>query len=317
MPEVSPATPAARATSLSGNRMRSPVIDVGQVLVIARLTAKEALRRKLLLALLVLTTLVISLTVWGVSRLPTVTNGNGQPITPLEVKAVVSQLLIVIMFMFAFVLAISTVFVASPAISSDLESGIALAVLTRPISRAEYVLGKWLGLSALAAAYAGGAALVEILLVNLVVGYVPPNTLVFVLYLIGHVVILLTLALLVSTRLSGMTAGVVTLGVFGLAWFGGIAAGIGEAFNNSTITTVGYATKLILPTDAFWRGAVYALQPAAEIALYRSSGTTGRAANANPFFAAAPPTNQFLLWSALWLVGMLALTIYSLRRREV
>ena len=294
-----------------------PGIDSRPVLAIAKLTVKEALRRKLLLALMILTFLVITLTVWGVSRLPAVTTGDGQPITPLELKAVVSQLLIVIMFMFAFVLAISTVFVASPAISTDLESGIALAVLTRPISRAEYVLGKWLGLSALAAVYAGGAALIEILLVDLVVGYLPPNTLVFVLYLVGHVVILLTLALLVSTRLSGMTAGVVTLGVFGLAWFGGIAAGIGEAFDNSTITTVGYLTKLILPTDAFWRGAVYSLQPAAEIALYRSSGTTGRAATANPFFAASPPTDQFLLWSAVWVVAALALAIYSLRRREI
>ncbi|HEV1997200.1 MAG TPA: ABC transporter permease subunit [Candidatus Dormibacteraeota bacterium] len=301
----------------SGARLALPSVAMGPVLTIARLTAKEALRRKLLLALLIITFLVISLTAWGVNRLTTVTDGSGQPITPIELKLVVSQLLIVIMFMFAFVLAISTVFVASPAISSDLESGIALAVLTRPISRAEYVLGKWLGLSALAAVYAGGAALIEILVVNLEVGYLPPNTLVFLLYLVGHVVILLTLALLVSTRLSGMTAGVVTLGVFGLAWFGGIAAGIGEAFNNPGITTVGYVSKLILPTDAFWRGAVYSLQPAAEIALYRSSGTSGRAASANPFFAAAPPTDQFLLWTAVWVVAILALTIYSLRRREI
>jgi ABC-type transport system involved in multi-copper enzyme maturation permease subunit len=269
------------------------------------------------MALLVLTMLVIGLTVWGISRVPTLSGSNGVPISEVEVKLVVSQLLIMVMFLFAFVLAISTVFVASPAISSDLESGIALALLTRPISRAEYVLGKWLGLSTLAAVYAGGAAGVELLLVDLTVGYLPPNPAVFLLYLVGHVVILLTLSLLLSTRLSGMTGGVVALGTFGLAWFGGIAAGIGEAFNNSTVTTIGYLTKLLLPTDAFWRGAVYALQPAAEIALYRSAGSQGRAANASPFFAAAPPTNQFLAWTAVWMVGILALAVYSLRRREV
>ncbi|MGI8607650.1 MAG: ABC transporter permease [Candidatus Dormibacteria bacterium] len=301
----------------AGARWHMGGINTRPVLAIARLTAKEALRRKLLLALLVVTVLVVGLTAWGMNRLTTVTDNNGRPLTTVELKLIVSQLLIVVMFMFAFVLAISTVFVASPAISSDLESGIALAVLTRPISRAEYVLGKWLGLSSLAVMYAGGAALVEILVVNLVVGYMPPNPLVFLLYLVGHVVILLTLALLVSTRLSGMTAGVVTLGIFGLAWFGGIAAGIGEAFNNQGITTAGYVSKLILPTDAFWRGAVYSLQPAAEIALYRGSGTTGRAATANPFFAAAPPTDQFLLWAALWIIGVLSLTVYSLRRREI
>ncbi|MDQ6747913.1 MAG: ABC transporter permease, partial [Candidatus Dormibacteraeota bacterium] len=273
--------------------------------------------RRLLFALLVLTLLVIGFTVLGFSRLKTVTGAGGEPLTAVELKGVVSQLLIVVMFMFGFVLAISTVFVASPAISSDLESGVALSMLTRPISRAEYVLGKWVGLSALAAIYAGGAAAIELVLVNVVTGYTPPNPPVFLLYLVGHVVILLTLALLISTRLSGMTAGVTALGVFGLAWFGGIAAAVGEAFNNNTITTVGYLTKLVLPTDALWRGAVYALQPAAEIALFRSAGNTGRAASASPFFAAAPPTNQFLAWTAMWTVGVLALTVLSLRRREV
>jgi ABC-type transport system involved in multi-copper enzyme maturation permease subunit len=292
-------------------------LDLQPILVVARLTAREASRRKLLFALLVLTALVIGFTVLGFSKLKTITGPNEQPLTEVELKGVVSQLLIVVMFMFAFVLAISTVFVASPAISSELESGVALSMLTRPISRAEYVLGKWLGLSLLAAIYAGGAAGIELLLVNAVVGYMPPNPVVFLLYLVGHVVILLTLALLISTRLSGMTAGVTALGIFGLAWFGGIAAAVGEAFNNSTITTVGYITKLVLPTDAFWRGAVYALQPAAEIALFRSAGNTGRAANASPFFAASPPNNQFLAWSALWLVGMLALTVYSLGKREI
>jgi ABC-type transport system involved in multi-copper enzyme maturation permease subunit len=292
-------------------------LDIHPILVIARLTVREAARRKLLLALLVLTALVIGFTVFGFDKLKTVTDSQGQPLPEIELKGVVSQLLIVVMFMFAFVLAISTVFVASPAISSDLESGIALSMLTRPISRAEFVMGKWLGLTALAVVYVGGAAGMELLLVNAVVGYIPPNPLVFLLYLIGHVVILLTLSIMVSTRLSGMTGGVVALGVFGLAWFGGIAAGIGEAFNNNTITTVGYLTKLILPTDAFWRGAVYSLQPAAEISLFRGAGNAARAANANPFFAAAPPTDQFLAWTAAWMVAVLALACYSLRRREV
>jgi ABC-type transport system involved in multi-copper enzyme maturation permease subunit len=291
-------------------------INPGQVWVIARLTVREAARRKLLLALLILTAVVIAATVLGISRIPTIED-NGVPLDPLTVKAVVSQLLIVVMFMFAFVLAISAVFVGSPAISSELESGIALSILTRPLSRAEYVLGKWLGLAALAAVYVIGAAGIELVMVNAVVGYMPPNPVVFLLYLTGHVVILLTLSLLVSTRLSGMTGGVVALGIFGVAWFGGIAAGIGEAFNNSSITTAGYATKLLLPTDAFWRGAVYSLEPAAVLTVYRGAGNAARAANANPFFAAAPPTDAFLAWSAVWMVAMLALTVYSLRRREV
>jgi len=47
---------------------------VSQVLTIARLTILEASRRKLLLALGVLTVAVIVLTSWGFSRLPTMSD---------------------------------------------------------------------------------------------------------------------------------------------------------------------------------------------------------------------------------------------------
>ena len=52
-----------------------------QVLTIARLTILEASRRKLLLALGVLTVVVIVLTSWGFSRLPTMSG-----VTPAEVR---------------------------------------------------------------------------------------------------------------------------------------------------------------------------------------------------------------------------------------
>src|SRR2546430_2018081 len=122
------------------------------VLVVARQVVNEAARRRLLLALLLLTLVVIALTVWGVSRVDDLRNG-GQPLSDAQKKTIVSQLLILVMFMFSWVLSLAAVFVASPAISGELESGIALAILARPLSRAEYVVGKWLGLLALVLAH--------------------------------------------------------------------------------------------------------------------------------------------------------------------
>src|SRR5256712_4899559 len=131
------------------------------VLVVARQVVNEAARRRLLLALVLLTLVVIALTVWGVSRLDDPRNA-GQPLSEAQKKTIVSQLLILVMFMFSWVLSLAAVFVASPAVSGELESGIALAILARPISRAEYVLGKWLGLVPLVGAYGGAAAAIEL-----------------------------------------------------------------------------------------------------------------------------------------------------------
>jgi hypothetical protein len=124
----------------------------------------------------------------------------------------------------------------------------------------------------------------------------------------------LTLALAFSTRFAGMVGGVIAAIVFGIAWMGGIVGGVGAAFGNETITHVGTATKLILPTDGLWRGAVWSLEPAVVVA---AQSTLGPAAAANPFFAAEPPPAAYVAWSILWIAAVLGVAIWSFRRREV
>lgn len=278
----------------------------------ARLVIREGARRQLLLALLILTLIVVGLTGWGFSRIPTIMQ-RGTPLPDLQVKLIASQFLILTMFMFSFVLAMAAVFVAAPQISGEVESGTALAILSRPIGRAEYVLGKWAGLAALVAVYAGGAAAIELGVVNAVVGYVPPEPLSFIGFVIAEGIVIMSLALLLSTRLSGMVGGVVALVLFGIAWIGGIVGGIGAAFDNATITHVGTATKLILPTDGLWRGAVYALEPQSLIA---AGSQAGPASAANPFFATAAAPLSFELYVVGWVALVLGLAVYSFNARE-
>jgi ABC-type transport system involved in multi-copper enzyme maturation permease subunit len=283
-------------------------------LTIARLTIREASRRRLLLALVVLTLVVIGLTGWGFQRITTFTDRSGKPISDVQVKLISSQLLILVMFMFSGVLALSSVFVASPAISGELESGVALAVVSRPVRRAEILLGKWLGLAVLVLVYTLGSSLLEVAVVRIATGYAPPHPFQMLAYLLGEGLILLTLALLFSTRMSGMTGGIIAVVMFFMAWMGGIAGGIGAAFNNDTITHVGTVSRLLLPTDGLWRGAVYSLEPESFLALQAAAG---RAIGANPFFAANPPPLTYDVWVAAWLALMLGAAVWSFNRREV
>ena len=283
-------------------------------ITIARLQLQELLRRRLFLVLLVLTIVVIALTTWGFSRIPSLGDNRPRPITEVEIAAVASQLLILVMFMFSFVLAFSAVFAASPAISAEVESGITLAMLARPITRLEYVVGIWLGLVATVLIYAIPAAAVQMLLVRLVVGYSPPHPLEFLVFVIGEAVVILTLSLLFSTRFAGMVGGVSGLIIWGLAWMGGIVGGIGLVFENATLTHVGTVSKLVLPTDGLWRGAVWSLEPASLIAAARAAGA---AAAANPFFAADPPPPAYVAWCIIWITSMLALAVWSFTRKEL
>ena len=283
-------------------------------LTIARLQLQELLRRRLFLVLLLLTDVVISLTTWGFSRIPSLGDSRGRPMTAVEIAAIASQFLILVMFMFSFVLAFSAVFAASPAISAEVESGITLAMLARPITRLEYVVGKWLGLIATVLIYAIPAATVQMVLVQIVVGYSAPHPIEFLAFVIGEAIVLVTLSLLLSTRFAGMVGGVSGLILWGLAWMGGIVGGIGLVFENTTLTHVGTASKLILPTDGLWRGAVWSLEPASLIAASRAAGA---AAAANPFFAADPPPPAYVVWCVIWITGMLSLAVWSFMRKEL
>src|SRR2546428_238748 len=162
-------------------------------IVVARQVVREAARRRLLLALILLTIVVIALTVWGVSRIDDLRNA-GQPLPDPQKKTIVSQLLILVMFMFSWVLSLAAVFIAAPAISGELESGIALALLARPMSRAEYVVGKWLGLVTLVVVYGVAAAIIELVAVQVVSGYLPPHPVGFLRFLLSEGVVILTLA---------------------------------------------------------------------------------------------------------------------------
>src|SRR6202521_6095 len=267
-----------------------------QVLTIARLTILEASRRKLLLALGVLTVVVIVLTSWGFSRLPAM-----RGVTPAEVRLASSQLTILVAFMFSGVLALGSTLVAAPSIASDIESGIPLAVLPRPIRRSQLLMGKWLGLALLVTLYAAGSGLLEMLGIWLATGYTPPNPLAALTFVAAEGIVLMTLALLLSTRLAPMTGGV-------------IALAIGQGFNNDTIINIGVGSRLLIPTDGLWHGAIFYLEPSDFLAAARLGG---RARAANPFFADQPPPVIYVAWVVAWLGGLLALANLSFAKRDL
>lgn len=281
--------------------------------VIARLVLREAARRRLVLAVVLLTLAAIGLTGWGFAQIPRI--GGGRPISPDQVRFIASQLVILLAFMFSFVLALSAAFIAAPAISGEAESGIALAVLARPLSRTRYVLGKWVGLAVLLLLYAAASTALELATVRVAVGYDPPNPLPAFAFLYLEGLVLLTLGLALSTRLSGMVGGVIALVLFGLGWLGGIVGGVGDAFNDATLTRIGTVTRLVLPTDGLWRGAVNALEPSAVLTALRGVG--GPAVAANPFVAATPAPPALIVWALVWIAIVLGAAVWSFRAREV
>jgi ABC-type transport system involved in multi-copper enzyme maturation permease subunit len=283
------------------------------VLVIAGLTLREIARRRVLWVLLLLSVASVALVGWGVNGIVGMARDEG--VEELEIRIAVSQILIMIAFMFSFVLAMSAAFLGAPAIASDVETGTVHAMLARPLQRAELLAGRWLGLAVVVGGYAALSGLLAIAVIGLVSGHQPPTPLVAVGFLAFQAITVLTLALALGTRLPTMAAGAITVVMFGLGWFAGVLGSIAVALEAAPLAAISDVTRVLIPTDGLWRGVVYGLEPPMVIL---AAATAGREMmSANPFFADTPPPLPFIAWAVLWIVLVLAAGALAFRRREL
>jgi ABC-type transport system involved in multi-copper enzyme maturation permease subunit len=279
------------------------------VVTIAALTLREASRRRVLWALAGLTLALLLLSGWGFSKLAA--ESGFATLTSGQARLVASQLLNLVMFGLSLIAALGTAFLAGPTLAGETESGIALAVLARPVRRSAVLMGKWLGLVVFGSGYVAVAGLAQFLVVRITVDYWPPNPVGALALLAAQTVVLLTLGLLLSTVISPMAAGVVAVGLFGATWVAGVVGGIGDALGNDGVARIGTISRIVLPTDGLWRGAMHALQDASAFT------RLGPEAAAFPFLSESTLTVAYLAWAAVWVAMVWSLAALSFRRRDL
>ncbi|MEX1170819.1 MAG: ABC transporter permease [Chloroflexota bacterium] len=283
------------------------------MIVIARLTVRELVRRRVVWVLAALSIASVVLVGWGLERLVTIAREDG--VEELQIRIGVSQVLILVAFMFSFVLAMTAAFVGAPAVGGDLESGVALAMLARPIRRSEVLLGRWLGCACVVVAYTVLSGLLAIAAAVLVSGYGPPEPLLAVAFLSGQALVLLSLTLALGSVLPSIAAGAIAVVGFGLGWMAGVMAGIATAIGIELLGRVAEVSRWLLPSDGLWRGVIYGLEP--PLVLLITAGEAPELANANPFYAAAPPPLPFVIWTVVWIGLVLGLASWWFERRDL
>lgn len=274
------------------------------VLTMAGLTLREASRRKVLRALVGLMVLLLSLSALGFSRI----DAEFGSVTTGEARLVTSQVLNLVMFGLSLTAALGTAFLAGPTLSGEVESGVALAVLARPVRRGAVIAGKWLGLAAFGSAFVILSGLAQFLVVWAIVGYWPPGPVAGLALMAAQTVALLTLSLLLSTVISPMASGIVAVGLFGATWIAGVVGGVGAELGNTSLEQVGTVSRMLLPTDGLWRGAMHAFQ---------DQSALGAALEGFPFLSTAPLTAAYLAWCGVWTMLVLALSTAAFARRDL
>ncbi|MCW6010625.1 ABC transporter permease [Micromonospora sp. CPCC 205371] len=280
---------------------------VRTVTTVAALTLREAARRRVLRSLAVMTVALLSLSAWGFSRLDAEFGG----FTSGEARVAGSTVLNLVMFGLSLIAALGTAFLAGPTLSGEVESGTALAILARPVRRSAVLVGKWLGLVAFGSGFVAVAGLAQLLIVRVTMDYWPPRPVTGLALLAVQTAALLTLGLLLSTAVSPMASGIVAVGLFGATWIAGVVGSVGEALDNDSVARVGTVSRMLLPTDGLWRGAMNSFQDPA-LLLQAGSGI-----GESPFLSMAPLTTTYLAWTGLWIAVVLGLAAVAFQRRDL
>jgi ABC-type transport system involved in multi-copper enzyme maturation permease subunit len=279
------------------------------ILTIASLTIAEAIRRRLVAAFAAITVALVSLSAWGFYRL-----SHNAKMTSGEIQLALPQAYILFMFMFSFVVALSASAIASPAISGEIDSGVLQTVISRPIRRSDVLFGKWLGLACLLGAYTAIVTGLQVAVVYWASGFLAPDPVAVAAFLFAEGGVLLTLVLLLSTRLPAIASGVIGVALFGMAWLAGVVGSIGATFNVTAMQTASHVSQYLLPTDGLWHAAMYYLEPSSFLA---QRLTQSSAARGDPFFASAAPSWAYLTWAAIWFLLVLLAGLVSFERREL
>lgn len=275
-------------------------------LVIARLTFREAGRRKILLAALVLG--LIYLAIYGVGFYYVDQETTRSQIGPglMELNQIRNFLFMAGLYVVNFLTVMMAVLTSVDTLSGEIASGTIHTLVSKPVQRWEIVFGKWLGFAGMLTLYlllmAGGT----IGLVYIISGYVAPNVLRGMGLLWMNAVLLLGVSLAGGAILSTLANGVLVFGLFGIAFVGGWIEQIGSFIQNQTAVNVGIISSLIIPSEALWKRAAFEMQSPLVTALGFS-----------PFTAASMPSQLMVLYGMVYAVLALLLAINLFNRRDL
>ena len=280
--------------------------------VIARLTFLEAVRRRIVLAAVLLGVAFLILYATGFyfaqrDITPVVPSGPG--LGTLYRNGLVSGFTLMGLYAVNFLAIVMAVLATADTLSGEIGSGTIQALVSKPLRRAEIVLGKWLGLAGLLGLYlllmAGGIMLIAYVLTRFMV----PHAFAGVGLVYLEVLLVMTVTLACSSTLSTLATGGVALGLFGLAFLGGWVEQFGALVHSQTAVNLGIVSSLIMPSEAIWHRASFEMTPT----LARSLGVT----MAGPFITTSVPSLLTVAYGLFYLLAGLALAIHQFSRRDL
>ncbi|MBX0314075.1 ABC transporter permease subunit [Planococcus glaciei] len=287
---------------------------------IAKLTIQEMVTKRIFLITVVMTLIFLALygtAIYFAGQEGAEEVGNASQGTEvfLMQQFISSQLLGVGLYFSSFITALLAIMSSVSSISGEVASHQIDTWLMRPIARSQFVLGKFIGLAFLLIAYAA-SLFFGIILLHQGIGadwmsldFQPLQLIKAVSVFVIQPFVLVAFGVLLSTRMTTLNAGIISIILYGAAFIGGFIEQFGAVIEKASLVNIGIVMSLVFPIDSMYRKMT--------VFLFDTTDNPLSMAQGGMFTSISVPGNIMIAYAVLYGAVAVMFSIYSFNKRDV
>jgi ABC-type transport system involved in multi-copper enzyme maturation permease subunit len=277
---------------------------VSEIWLMATVTLREAARRKILWTALLAAAILLG--VFAGALHFQVLEFQGRAMSPFVRYQVEAGMLMIGLYTCDLLAVVMTILTSIDTLAGEISSGTIHAIATKPVTRWQIVAGKFLGFALMIVAFVAITFTGTILVARAATGVTPEHPMRGFLLIIAECLVTLSVTFLLGTIFTTLTAGVLALGLQGLAFMGGWLEQVSGFSQATQIITIGVGSSLVMPTESLWRRAAFEMQTPLAGSLSFS-----------PFANVSIPSGVAVMYALLFGACILGLAVWRFGRRDL
>lgn len=280
--------------------------------IVAGYALREAVRRRVLLVVVVLTAAFLALYAFGSDEAFREVARHGVASgAPIEDEVLTgSTLLGLAMFVTLFLGTVLAVFVTLNAVRGDAERGLLQPLVVRPVGRSTLLAGRFLAAAGVCVVYVTAVYAAAVAITGATGGYWPDNPVAGGVSVAAAVIVVVALSLLGATLLSSTANGIAVFMVFGAGLAAGLIGQIGATLDSEALRRISSIASWALPFEALYQDGLHALTADAQ-------GLTGVIVRLGPFGGAQDAGPLLVPYALAYLVAVGLLADRIFRRADL
>ena len=284
---------------------------MSDAITIAGHALKEAVRRRVLLVVALLTAVFLGLFALAAFEAFSSLERTSEGVIPLDERALAGGTLLgLAMFVALFLGVVLAIFLTLGAVRGDAERGLLQPLVVRPVGRTTLLIGRLIAACAVCVPYVVIVFLLAALITRAAGDFTPASLFVPAAGLGLGVATVVAVSLLGSTLLGTTANGIAIFMVFATGLAAGLLGQIGEGLDIDGLGTASSIVSWMVPFEALYLNGLDALT--ADI-----DGAAAVIVQLGPFGGASTVGKAIWPWAVAWSAAVLALAAAAFRRRDL